>query len=326
MFRSLRVRMTLAFAILILVFGWMLAMSLAHSFHLQERFDLESQRHHIKLVLTTFMLMLFPLTALGAWLIVGRTLGPLRSLSKQADLAHSGRLVSPSSDFEMTELVDTINNLLDRMEATADAKTQFYAAASHELRTPLQALNGHIETALSKERPVEEYRMALVEAQKQTQRLTRLTHDILLLHQLQAQNLSAEERADVSESVRVALAELGPLLEARSLSLETVLWSEVSVPARQSYCDVCVRNLIEHAVRYATSQGQVSVSLNKDRLVVRNDSATEPGTDLEKWFEPFVSTSGNGLGLAVCRAAAQANRWTVGLAYTNGQIVATLSF
>ncbi|MEI8282989.1 MAG: histidine kinase dimerization/phospho-acceptor domain-containing protein [Armatimonadota bacterium] len=326
MFRSIRVRMTVAFALLIGVFGWMLALTLAHSFHLQGHFDQEAQRHHIKLVLTTFMLMLFPLTALGAWLIVGRTLGPLRSLSKQADLAHAGRLVSPSSDIEMIELVGTINHLLDRMEATAEAKTQFYAAASHELRTPLHALNGHIETALSKERTADDYRDALVEAQKQTQRLTRLTHDILLLHQLQAQNLGAEERSDVSESVRVALSEMAPLIEARSLVLDTEIAPSVSVAVRQSYCDICVRNLIENAARYATSPGKISVSLNSSSLVVQNDCAIAPGTDLEKWFEPFVSTSGNGLGLAVCRAAAQANGWTVELALVEGQVVATVNF
>lgn len=318
--------MTVAFSALLVVFGWMLMIALAHSYQIKSRLDHVALQHHVQLVLTTFMLALFPLAALGAWLIVGRTLGPLRSLSKQAETAHGGRLVSPSSDVEMTELVSTINHLLDRMEATTDAKTQFYAAASHELRTPLQALNGHIETALSKDRPEEEYRMALVEAQKQTQRLTRLTHDILLLHQLQAQNLSAEERADLSDSVRVTLAEMAPLIEARSLSLSTDFASSELVPARQSYCDVCVRNLIENAARYATSPGQISVSLDSTKLVVRNDCIIAPGTDLEKWFEPFVSTAGNGLGLAVCRAAAQANGWTVELSIDSGQVVATVRF
>jgi two-component system OmpR family sensor kinase len=329
MLRSMRIRMTFSFVILIAVFGWILTRSISHSAQLQQHYDLHAQQQHIKLALTTFMWILFPAVALGAWIIVGRTLRPLRSLSQQADTSNGTRLVAPSSDHEMVELVTTINGLLDRIEATADAKTQFYAAASHELRTPLQALNGHIDTALSKERTDGEYREALVEAQKQTQRLTNLTRDILTLHQLQAVHVSSDERADIVASVSTTISELGPLIEARNLTVSFEHLDETEFNGRQSFSDVCVRNLIENAVRYSTHGTTISVLLTQESLCIRNQCVLNGGSDMEQYFEPFHSTrtmgGGNGLGLAVCRAAASANGWTITLEHQSGEVIAIVS-
>ena len=333
MFRSMRVRMTVSLVVLLVSFGWIISVAIAHSTQLLERHTIVAQQHHIKLVLTTFMWVIFPAVALGAWIIVGRTLRPLRDLSHQADASSGNRLVAPSSDSEMVELVTTINRLLDRIEATAEAKTQFYAAASHELRTPLQALNGHIDTALSKDRPEGEYRDALVEAQKQTQRLTTLTRDILTLHQLQAQHPDVGEQADLIASINTAASELEPLIEARGLQVVQDLPSTLDRLGRQSYADVCVRNLIENAMRYATKGGLVTITESAEKITIANDCELPDSTNLEEFFEPFSSSNitrsasgGNGLGLAICRAAAHANGWSVSLSRSDGRVTAEITF
>ena len=325
----MRLRMTISFAVLLAVFGWILTRSISHSAQLLQHYDLHAQQQHIRIALNTFMWILFPAVAIGAWIIVGRTLRPLRSLSRQAETSNGTKLVAPSSDHEMVELVTTINGLLDRIKATAEAKTQFYAAASHELRTPLQALNGHIDTALSKERTESEYRIALVEAQKQTQRLTMLTRDILTLHQLQAVQVNPDERADIVASVRTSIAELEPLIEARKLAISVDIPSELNLKGRQSFSDACIRNLIENAVRYSTQGTAISVNFANNLLIIRNQCVFDSDFDMEQLFEPFRSSrtegGGNGLGLAVCRAAASANGWQVSLASRSGEVLATVS-
>jgi signal transduction histidine kinase len=319
--------MTAGFVILLAAFGWLLTRSIAHSAQLQSHFNLIEQQHHIRLALTTFMWVLFPAVALGAWIIIGRTLNPLRSLSRQADKSTSTRLVAPSSDQEMVELVSTINGLLDRIETTAEAKTQFYAAASHELRTPLQALSGHIDTALSKERPEGEYREALVEAQKQTQRLVSLTRDILTLHQLQAQHIGDDEHADVVKSVSIVLDELEPLTEARRLSIDAIMPAEMILRGRQTYSDICVRNLVENAVRYSVHATRVTVRLTSTELEIVNNVSSAKQVDLQKVMEPFESSSGgNGLGIAICRAAAEANGWSLDFYQIDDQFAVIIRF
>ncbi len=124
--------------------------------------------------------------ALGSWVLVGRTLAPIGLLSHHASEATVDglrvQLRAPSDDAEITELVATLNGLLERLAQAAAAKGRFYAAASHELRTPLQALSGHLEVALARPRTEEGYRAAIDEALVQTRRLTRIAQDLLLLN------------------------------------------------------------------------------------------------------------------------------------------------
>lgn len=75
----------------------------------------------------------------------------------------------------MTNLISTLNEMLDNVREAALSKERFHTSASHELRAPLQALSGHLGVALSRERSVTEYRSVLEEAAHQTTRLGKLT-------------------------------------------------------------------------------------------------------------------------------------------------------
>ena len=133
----------------------------------------EMDRRQMDMLLMGGLVVL--VVGIGAWFVVGKTLSPIRRLAHQAANASAekldARLDAPSQDAEVLELVNTLNGFLTRMEETVETKGRFYAAASHELRTPLQALSGHLELALSRERSAEDYKAALEEAKKQSSRL-----------------------------------------------------------------------------------------------------------------------------------------------------------
>ncbi|MFM9872744.1 MAG: histidine kinase dimerization/phospho-acceptor domain-containing protein [Fimbriimonadaceae bacterium] len=323
MLKSMKLRLTLAFITLLSIFGYFVYISVTHSQALQQHFIHDSQQHHIRVALSTFILVLLPVISAGAWAIVNRTLKPLKDLSRQASEASADnlaiRLASPSSDSEMVAMVRTLNDLLSRIEATAKSKSQFYAAASHELRTPVQALSGFLETALSKERSADEYKATLVEAQKQTERITRLMVDILLLHQIQTRVADPQERANMSQSIDTSLLELSPLTEVRKIKIKAFVEPEVFVKGYQSYADIVVRNLIENAARYATLGSEIEITLSNKELTIMNSCDFKLSMDEKQMFEPFskfLSESnptggGNGLGLTVCQAAVKANGWKI---------------
>jgi signal transduction histidine kinase len=284
------------------------------------------------LKLGLLFLSLFAVAAIagGAWLLVGQTLSPIRRLAAQAGTASVEnlhvRLQPPSRDAEVIDLVDTLNGLLERLDETAAAKGRFYAAASHELRTPLQALSGHLEVALSRERSAQEYETFLQEASRQAGRLTSLMRDLLLLHQLDsARPQRRKEPVDLAEVCDSALAQLAPLIDARGLRLQADLASGVEILATPTHAEILVRNLVENATKYASEGGAVTVCLSSItagvRLEVFNECPPVPEWNPEKLFEPFyrpdaarnTRTGGNGLGLAICRSIATANGWTVTL-------------
>lgn len=295
------------------------------------------------LVLLVLSLCAVVAAAGASWLLVGRTLGPISHISQQATAASTDtlrpQLTPPSEDAELVELVATLNDLLSRLGDAAVARGRFYAAASHELRTPLQALSGHLEVALSRQRPASEYQASLQEASSQARRLTSLVHDLLELNQLdRATRPPPAEQVSIGDLCDRALQHLAPLAEQRGLHVETALEQEGNVLAPPTHAYMMVRNLIDNAVRYASPGGRMRVAMQERpeavELTVFNTATSVPRLDVETLFEPFSrqapsphqTNASNGLGLAICRGIARANDWTLSWEQGEEGVLVTVVF
>ncbi len=277
-------------------------------------------------------------TALGSWLVVGRTLSPMERLATQARDASieslQVRLHPPSSDAEMRRLTATLNDLLARLEREAQARGRFYAAASHELRTPIQGLLGKLDVAVSRSRSADEYQTIIAGLQSSTERLATLVEDLLQLNALEmGQNQSPLETINLSFWVERALEQQGEGIEARGLRVEARL-HDVEIEAPSFHVEILLRNLLENAVKYATPDTALRLSLGAApdgaNLHIENASDVPVGADARDWFEPFFrrdaargsSTGGNGLGLSIVAALARANGWKVDLQTQKGGVLA----
>jgi signal transduction histidine kinase len=294
------------------------------------------------ILLSLLGLFMILVTGAASWALVGQTLSPIRLLSRQAQAASTDNLrlhlEISTRDVEVTELVTTLNGLLARIADSAAERGRFYAAASHELRTPLQALSGHLELALNRDRDAAEYRTLLEEARVQTKRLTTLAQDLLFLNRLETGSVPAREPVEVSEICERVLTHLQPLAARRQLSPHISLVEEAVVPAPPLHVEMLIRNLVENAVKYASPGGYVSVSLMEGAggfcLEVFNSFEPEPRLDSDAIFEPFfrpdasrnTETGGNGLGLAICKALTTANRWPFEWRHDDDGVHATVWF
>ena len=231
---------------------------------------------------------------------------------------------------------ETLNGLLSRLSDAAAMRGRFYAAASHELRTPLQALSGHLELALTRPRSAETYREVIAEAQTQSHRLMSLVRDLLLLNQLDSATRPAAETVDPGAACERALNQMASVITSRGLQVESRWESAAEIVAPPTHLEMLTRNLIENAVKYASENGTVRISFtdNGQTLEVFNSSEPIPNWDSEKLFEPFyrmdasrnAKTGGNGLGLAICKAIADANGWEISIAQVPGGVRAAVSF
>lgn len=281
------------------------------------------------------------IATIGAWAVVGRTLSPIGRLSHQADSASvDGLRVSlkpPSQDAEIVGLVGTLNGLLDRLAEAATAKGRFYSAASHELRTPLQALSGHLELALQKDRTPEEYKATIEEALRQTARLVKLTRSLMFLYQLDSGARPEAESVDLTAVCTSVLHELRPIARDRGLRVTESPLEKVTVTAPVAHLEVLIRNLLENALRYAENDGEVRVHVGKKpgvaAISVFNSCKLPADWMASKLFEPFFrmdasrnsETGGTGLGLTICRAIAEVNGWALTLGREGDGVMATLT-
>ncbi|MGE5532324.1 MAG: ATP-binding protein [Bacteroidota bacterium] len=281
------------------------------------------------LVLLALSLCAIAAVACVSWFLIRRTLSPISQLSHQATVASTDtlypQLIAPSEDAEIIGLVGTLNDLLSRLGEAAVVKGRFYAAASHELRTPLQALSGHLEVALSRDRSAEDYRVALDEALSQTKRLISLVRDLLLLNQLDtAAAPPPGELVSVADLCERAVQHLASLAAERDLHVELDLEGEGEIVAPPTHADMLIRNIVDNAVKYASPGGDVRLRLREIatgvEVTIFNTAPGEPKLDTTALFEPFFrpeaarsSSAGNGLGLAICKAIALANSWELRL-------------
>lgn len=270
--------------------------------------------------------------SVGAWVLVGRTLTPISALARQARVSSTDNLylnlAPPSQDYEMVELVATLNGLLRRITEATAAKGRFYSAASHELRTPLQALSGHLELALSRDRTTDEYKAVVKEAYTQAKRLISLSRSLLLLYQLDSSTeMPTQEPVDIVAVCRRSLSNLQPIIKERQLDVSVQTPAEAEILAPPNHIEMLVRNLLENAVKYATSSGQVElrISLNPGivRLEIINSCSEAPKCTPEDLIEPFSrsdksrnsQTGGTGLGLAICKAIVDADGWQMDIGW-----------
>ena len=91
------------------------------------------------------------------------------------------RLPLPPADDEVRHLGETLNSMLDRLEAGLERERVFVADASHELRTPLAILRTELELAANPERSAGELHDAVVSAGEEVNRLSRLADDLLVI-------------------------------------------------------------------------------------------------------------------------------------------------
>ena len=279
------------------------------------------------------------MAAAGSWFLVGRTLSPIEKLSRQARLAARSRLSmpvvqlqSPSADAEMSELVGTFNELLERLAQDTEARNRFYAAASHELRTPLQALTGHLGLSLSRPHSPDEMRETIQEAKAQVARLSGLVQDLLLLNQLEmVTSTPPAEPLDLADLGESLLRPLRFALAKRCLDVEADWPDCCEIVASPTHTEMLLRNLVDNAVKYAPQGTTIRLQAEPlraggARFEVWNrcdGSIAAPG-EIARWFEPFYrpesarhsEVGGSGLGLAIAHAVAQSNGWTLNVSYS----------
>ncbi len=226
------------------------------------------------------------------------------------------RLPHPGTPDEIGRLVNTLNDMLGRIERGVEAQRRFTADASHELRSPLSRLRAELEVTLRRPRDRAEYEETLRSGLDEVERLSRLTDELLVLARLDAgegREVSARPVA-IGPILDDALRRLVPEADRRGVAVTIEPLAPVAVRAAPSALGLVITNLLENAVKFSPPGSRITVGLvaSGDEAVV-SVSDTGPGIaaeELPRLFERFhrghaaraTDAPGVGLGLAICRA------------------------
>jgi signal transduction histidine kinase len=284
------------------------------------------------------LVVLVPLSMVAGWLLARRALRPVGAITAAARRASEHqlheRLALPGRRDEITELADTFDDMLARLEHAFDAQRRFVANASHELRTPLTVARTAIDVTMAKpDRTGAQVERMVADVNGAVSRAEQLVDGLLTL--TRSQNLAlAAEPADLATAAQDALDSI----DDRGLTVRADL-SPAPTHADRALLDRLVVNLVDNAVRHNEPGGWLSVHTGLFNgcamLTVTNGGPLVPPGVVPELFEPFHRANGRarssehglGLGLSIVRAVADAHHATVTAApRPEGGLTITVAF
>jgi signal transduction histidine kinase len=266
------------------------------------------------------------LALLAGWLVAGRMLRPIRTITRTARRISSAslheRLALDGPQDELKELGDTLDSLFARLEAAFEAQRHFVANASHELRTPLTAERTLLQVALDDPHTTNTaWRSTAREVLASSDEQARLIEALLTLASSES-GLNDSEPVDLAGAVGTALAGLAPEATAAGIHIAEIT-EQATVDGDPLLVERLVANLLANAVRHNVAGGQIEVStrtVNGEAVMsVTNTGPLVPPADVDRLFQPFQRLDrhrasyrdGHGLGLSIVRAIATAHAATI---------------
>jgi signal transduction histidine kinase len=261
-----------------------------------------------------------------AWLLAGRMLRPLRQITDTArritgeDLHERLALGGPAD--ELTELGDTFDAMLARLEAAFAGQQLFAANAAHELRTPLAVMLAELDLLLTGPEPspaevrdtAVRLRRTVLSSERLLERLLTLTRGMLAP--------GDSEPVPLDQIAGRALAAVAETARGRGLAIRSGL-GEASAYGDPELLGELTGNLIDNAVKHNRPDGWIAVNTRDDGdravLEVSNSGPRIADGDLAGLVEPFRrgdrQRTGNssGLGLSIVRAVVAAHGGELGL-------------
>jgi len=263
------------------------------------------------------------LMSLGGYLLAGAALRPIESMRRRAAEISSASLderlpVSPADD-EVSRLGRTLNEMLARLEDGLERERRFVADASHELRTPLATLRAELELALRRSRTTKEFENSIRSAAEETDRLSRIADDLLILARAEQGTLALRpeptDLVDVVEKVRDRFGARAEL-EGRPLTVE----ADEPPVARVDRLRVeqALGNLVDNAFEHGL--GSITITAGRHNssveLHVLDEGPGLPPDFRDHAFKAFTratpSGNGSGLGLAIVETIARAHDGVAG--------------
>lgn len=261
-----------------------------------------------------FSTVLALLGGVVTYFISGQALKPLRRFSDIIEEVQAQNLsdsrIEESRVRELNQLSVSYNKMLERLSEAFETQRQFTANAAHELRTPLALMQVQLDLYHSTGHPGNDEcaEQTITMATEQNERLSKMVKTLLDMSELQT--IVRDETIMVAALVEEVLADLEPLAMEKNIKLIGKC-KDITMVGSDILIYRLVYNLVENAIKYNHSDGQVVVTAGrKEKHVYLSVEDTGNGIpkELKEWvFEPFFRVDksrsrelgGVGLGLAL---------------------------
>lgn len=266
-----------------------------------------------------------PLLTFLLWAAVTRSLRPLFNLT--SELAHRepdnlAPLNAKNAPQEVVPLIERINSLFTRIDASIQKERRFTADAAHELRTPVAGIKAQAQVARTASSETERIH-ALDNVVLGCDRAAHLIDQLLTLARIDTIDDKVAEPCQLRAIAAEVIATIAPTALDKNVRLELMDGQDAVVRGYPVLLRILLRNLIDNAVRHSPPDTSVRVSIVDKRehicLSVIDNGPGIPESELDKVMERFyrplgTSASGSGLGLSIVKRIADIHAASLHLA------------
>jgi two-component system, NtrC family, sensor histidine kinase GlrK len=284
---------------------------------MKKLYDLGANTRWMVVVMTG----VFFIISISISLLINRTIiqpvAALKMKTKEIARGHFRGDLNLSSPPEIGELADAFNLMCNKLQELDEMKSDFFNSISHELRTPLSAIKMGLQLLKGgMDRVSKEDQKTILETiDKENNRVIDLVNSLLDLSKMEAGMMTFNlERKEVAPLITRVVEEIGPLIRAKQIILETKIPGKLpSIKMDSERILQVLRNLIGNALKFTPAGGRVVISaLSRDPEIEISVADTGPGIpeeNLKTIFEKFRQLTtkdsplirGTGLGLAIAR-------------------------
>ncbi len=271
-----------------------------------------------------------------AYLFAGRMVRPMLSIQQavaEKDLDSLNKQIElVEGDTELKRLVETLNDLFERLETSYNGINNFSSNVAHELHTPLTILRGNIEVALTRERENREYVEILSDLLEETLNIIHIVDNLLLLARGDTASLSITKTPiDIAQFLDEQARDWEAVCSLKHQDLILDVRGSAGVVGDENLLAQLFLNLVSNASKLSDEGQSVEVIVDKEahafngssglKVTVRDKGPGIPEDEQGKVFERFYRvrkdrsrrTGGTGLGLSICEMIAKVHNGDIHL-------------
>ncbi|UTN02502.1 HAMP domain-containing histidine kinase [Flavobacterium bizetiae] len=244
-----------------------------------------------------------------------RVINPVARITREVNRISASnlhnRLPEVKNSDEISDLTETFNDMLDRLETSFEIQANFINNASHELKTPITTIIAESEIMLLKEREVPEYIQSLENIYAQASKLGNLTESLLKLTQTGYDGKKQVlDIARIDELLMDVKSDLDKIYPDNRVSMKFNFVPKDSnlllIPCNKPLLELAINNIITNGVKYSdNNEVFVTLSANQEmiKIAINDIGIGIPPEDIPHLYEPFfrgkIATKyiGYGLGL-----------------------------
>lgn len=288
--------------------------------------------------LRNVLLILYPGILLSLFLtmryLAGKSIEPIQQIIRKTNqITQSNlneRIPLAEANDEIGQLTRSINELLERLEASLNREKQFTSDASHELRTPLSVLRGTLEVLIRKPRTAEEYVEKIKTSLSSIDRMSATIDQLLALaREEKGKNLVKEELELITfleEIVDETASE-----QNRKITFQSQSGIPIYLKANEKSLQLILGNLLQNAIKYSMPETEIFVktglNVGTPYIEICDSGSGISKEYLEKIFDPFFREKeavdqlipGTGLGLAIVKKLSQESGIKVSVSSEKGK-------